>query len=268
MNPGGDEMSLLNCKITKQEKMQTGHRLKMYNSFLKNLILCLAVLSSAQLNGHISPKDGWYTEGNFVPQHRIRIKVTNSLKIQLKDQPVVIDRTQLPFQNIPERSVAVVDPDLPENTEPTAAELKKMGGYVKHKETNGHAVELQLDDLDKDGIWDEIFFLTTLEPGETRDFFVYTDAYERGLYPHQVHADIANYGRHTVPLFESKNMGWKLWYPHDLDLHGKRAPMLTAYYEYSTNLSGYYMPWEMGTDIMTVAKTFGAGGMCIFENPC
>jgi hypothetical protein len=62
-------------------------------------------------------------------------------------------------------------------------------------------------------------------------------------------------------------MGWKLWYPHDLDLHGKRAPMLTAYYEYSTNLSGYYMPWEMGTDIMTVAKTFGAGGMCIFENP-
>ena len=150
---------------------------------------------------------------------------------------------------------------------PTAEDLKKMGGYVKNKETNGHAIELQLDDIDKDGIWDEIFFLTNLEPGETRDFFIYIDAYERGLYPHKVHAAIANYGRHTVPLFESENMGWKLWYPHDLDLHGKRAPMLTAYYEYSTNLSGYYMPWEMGTDIMTVAKTFGAGGMCIFENP-
>ena len=27
------------------------------------------------------------------------------------------------------------------------------------------------------------------------------------------------------------------------------------------------MPWELGTDIMTVAKTFGAGGMCVFENP-
>ena len=62
-------------------------------------------------------------------------------------------------------------------------------------------------------------------------------------------------------------MGWKLWYPHDLDLHGKRKPMLTAYTEYSTNLSGYYMPWECGTDIMMVAKTFGAGGMCIFEDP-
>jgi hypothetical protein len=251
----------------KRRNMCTGRCGKHFHVFLKNLTISIAVFSFVQAYGQQSSKDGWYTEGNFVPRHRIRIKVTNPLKIQLKDQPVVIDRTQLPFQNIQERSVAVVDPDLPENAEPTAAELKKMGGYVKHKETNGHAVELQLDDIDKDGIWDEIFFLANLEPGETRDLFIYTDPYERGLYPHQVHADIANYGRHTVPLFESKNMGWKLWYPHDLDLHGKRAPMLTAYYEYSTNLSGYYMPWEMGTDIMTVAKTFGAGGMCIFENP-
>jgi hypothetical protein len=249
------------------EKIRPSRLRKTCCGFLKKLILCLSVLSFFQTDGQISSKDGWYTEGNFVPQHRIKIKVTNLLKILLKDQPVVIDRTQLPFQNIPERWVAVVDPNLPENPVPTAEDLKKMGGYVKNKETNGHAIELQLDDIDKDGIWDEIFFITNLEPGETRDFFIYADAYERGLYPHKVHAAIANYGRHTVPLFESENMGWKLWYPHDLDLHGKRAPMLTAYYEYSTNLSGYYMPWEMGTDIMTVAKTFGAGGMCIFENP-
>ncbi len=141
--------------------MQTGRLRKTYYGFLKKLILCLAVLSFVQANGQISSKDGWYTEGNFVPQHRIRIKVTNPLKILLKDQPVVIDRTQLPFQNIPERWVAVVDPDLPENPVPTAEDLKKMGGYVKNKETNGHAVELQLDDIDKDGIWDEIFFLQT-----------------------------------------------------------------------------------------------------------
>lgn len=247
--------------------MQTGRLRKTYYGFSKKLILCLAVLPFIQASGQTSSKNGWYTEGNFVPLHRIGVTVTNPLKIMLKDQPVVVYRTQLPFQNIPERWVAVVDPKLPENPVPSAEDVKKMGGYVKHKETNGHAIELQLDDIDKDGIWDEIFFLTNLEPGETRDFFIYVDAYERGLYPHKVHAAIANYGRHTVPLFESKDMGWKLWYPHDLDLHGKRAPMLIAYYEYSTNLSGYYMPWEMGTDIMTVAKTFGVGGMCIFENP-
>ena len=239
----------------------------MYYALLKKLALSLAVLSFVEALGQASSKNSWYTEGNFVPQHRIKFTVTNSLKMQLKDEPVIVDRLQLPFQNIPERWVAVVDPILPANPAPTAEDLKNMGGYVKNKETNGHAVELQLDDIDKDGIWDEIFFLTDLAPGETRDFFIYIDAYERGLYAHKVHAAIANYGRHMVPFVESEIMGWKLWYPHDLDLHGKRAPMLTANYEYSTNLSGYYMPWEKGTDIMTVAKTFGAGGMCIFENP-
>ncbi len=231
------------------------------------LLIGLAVLSFVSVNGQVPSKSGWYTEGNFVPQHRIRITVTNPLKIRLKDQPVVVERTRLPFQDIPERWVAVVDPNLPENPAPTAQDLKKMGGYVKNKETNGHAIELQLDDIDKDGIWDELFFLTDMEPGETRDFFIYIDMYERGLYAHKVHAAVANYGRHTVPFVESEIMGWKLWYPHDLDLHGKRSPMLTANYEYSTNLSGYYMPWEKGTDIMIVARTFGAGGMCLFENP-
>ena len=230
-------------------------------------IFCFLLFCCLSATAQTSEKSGWYTEGNFIPEHRIKITVTNALKFPLKDQPITVERTQLPFQNIPERWVAVVDPHLPENPKPSAEDLKKMGGYVKKQETNGHAIELQLDDLNKDGIWDELFFLTDLQAGETRDFYIYFDPYERGLYAHKVHAAIANYGRHTVPFVESEIMGWKLWYPHDLDLHGKRSPMLTANYEYSTNLSGYYMPWEKGTDIMIVAKTFGAGGMCIFENP-
>jgi hypothetical protein len=235
---------------------------------------CLLVLSFSVAKGQTvvaesqtASNNGWYTEGDFIPTHRIRFTVTNPLDIALKDQPIVVQRAQLPFEDIPERWVAIVDPRLPGNHEPTKAELQKMSGYSKRKETNGHGLELQLDDLDKDGIWDEIFFLSDLGPHETRDFYVYFDHYERGLYPHEVHAAVANYGRHTVPFMESKIMGWKLWYPHDLDLHGKRKPMLTAYTEYSTNLSGYYMPWEDGTDIMMVAKTFGAGGMCVFEDP-
>lgn len=213
-------------------------------------------------------KWGWYTEGDdFAPGQRVRISVTNVLDVALEHQPVVVKRSNLPIQNIPERWIAVIDPQLPSNTEPTFEELKEMSGYLRRKETNGHSIVLQVDDLDKDGIWDEIFFMTDLKPNETRDFYIYIGFYERGMYEHHVHAAIGNYGRHTVPFWESKDMGWKLWYPHDLDIHGKRDPMLTAYYEYSTNNSGYYMPWELGTDIMTVAKTFGAGGMCVFENP-
>lgn len=220
------------------------------------------------LISHAQSDRGWYTEGNdFAPEQRIRISVTNVLDIPLESQPIVVKREQLPIQNIPERWIAVVDPKLPSNPEPTFEELKEMSGYLRRKETNGHSIVLQVDDLDKDGIWDEIFFISDLAPKETRDFYIYIGFYERGMYEHLVHAGIGNYGRHTVPFWESKDMGWKLWYPHDLDVHGKRDPMLTAYYEYSTNNSGYYMPWEMGTDIMTVANTFGGGGICVFEDP-
>jgi hypothetical protein len=219
-------------------------------------------------SGMAQTKSGWYTEGkDYAPTRRIRITVSNPLNTFIKDCPVVVPRNQLPEQNIPERWISIVDPALPSDPEPTFEQMKAMSGYVRRKETNGHYVELQLDDLDKDGMWDEIFFMTDLAAKETREFYIYIDHYERGMYEHRVHASIANYGRHTVPLWESKDMGWKLWYPHEVDLHGKRAPLLTAYYEYSTNKSGYYMPFELGTDIMTVANTFGCGGMCVFENP-
>ncbi|SDN02586.1 protein of unknown function [Daejeonella rubra] len=239
----------------------------MFLKFKKKIaVLSVIMLSAGMANAQ--SKSGWYTEGkDYAPTRRIKINVTNPLAIPVKGAPVVVQRKSLPFQNIPERWIGVVDPSLPSDPEPTAEELKKNSGYVRRKETNGHYVELQVDDKDKDGIWDEIFFMTDLKARESRDFYIYIDHYERGMYEHEVHAAIANYGRHTVPLWESKDMGWKLWYPHDVDLHGKRAPMLTAYYEYSTNKSGYYMPWEMGTDIMTVATTFGAGGMAVFENP-
>lgn len=225
-------------------------------------LLFTAGLANAQTGS------GWYTEGkDYSPTRRIKITVTNPLNVPIKGCPIVVPRTILPMQNIPERWIGIVDPKLQSNPEPTAAQFKDNGGYVKRKETNGHSIALQVDDKDKDGIWDEIFFMSDLEASESRDFYIYIDHYERGMYEHLVHGAIADYGRHIVPLWESKDMGWKLWYPHDVDLHGKREPMLTAYYEYSTNKSGYYMPWEMGTDIMTVANTFGAGGMCVFENP-
>ncbi|MEP6597159.1 MAG: hypothetical protein ABJA71_14495, partial [Ginsengibacter sp.] len=88
-------------KLQKEKKIQPRHFRKRYSSFFKKLILSLAVLSFVEAGAQTSSKNGWYTEGNFIPQHRIKITVTNSLKIQLKDQPVIVDRLQLPFQNIP-----------------------------------------------------------------------------------------------------------------------------------------------------------------------
>lgn len=214
------------------------------------------------------PDYGWYMEGeDNIPTERIRITVTNPHNFQLENHPVVIKHSDLPRQNIPGRWINIVDPNLPPRDNPTIEELKEFGGYLYRRERNGHTITQQVDDISKNGIWDEIFFVTDLEPGETRDFYIYIGYYERGIHPHRTHAAIGNYGRMTVPFWESENIGWKLWYPHDVDLHGKIDPLLTAYPEYQTNRSGYYMDWELGTDIMQVRDTFGAGGMCIFEDP-
>ncbi|MHB9030279.1 MAG: DUF4861 family protein, partial [Candidatus Latescibacterota bacterium] len=211
---------------------------------------------------------GWYTEGDFAPGKRIQVTLTNPLGVDRKDCPVVIQRTELPDQNIPELFVTVVDPSLPPNPkDPTIEELKNAGAELLRKETNGHFVEYQLDDLDKDGLWDELFFLTDIKARETKTIFVYVDFTERGLIAHKTHAGMGYYGRHLVPFWEAEYIGWKLWYPTDVDMHGKRKPMLTAYPEYQGNLGGYYMPMEMGTDIMAVGNTFGAGGICLWEHP-
>ncbi len=210
---------------------------------------------------------GWYTEGEFVPGKRVRITLSNPLNIARKDVPITIPSHALPATNIADRYLTVVDPTLPGKPEPTNAELAAASGYLERKETNGHFLEYQMDDIDKDGIWDELFFMTDFKPKETKDIYLYIGQSVHGLYPHKTHAGMGYYGRHMVPFWEAEYIGWKLWFPTDVDMHGKRTPMLTAYPEYTRNLSGYFMPPEYGSDIMTVANTFGAGGICLFEYP-
>lgn len=259
-------------KISEQFEKWLGSTLKktmLFNQsmMVRHQVIFIMAIMGTWIQAHAQSSYGWYTEGDdYQPAQRVRFTITNPLDIPLENCPIVIRRQELPIQNIPERWINIVDPNLESSKEPTHEELMKDGGYVRRKETNGHYLDVQVDDLDKDGVWDEIFFMTELAPKETREFYVYIGAYERGMTKHLVHAAIGNYGRHTVPLWESEYMGWKLWYPHGVDLHGKREPMLTAYYEYANNKSGYYMPWELGTDIMTVASTFGSGSMGLFED--
>jgi len=127
--------------------------------------------------------------------------------------------------------------------------------------------EYQQDDIDGDGLWDELFFMADFNARETKTIYLYIGMTQRGLFEHKTHAAIGYYARHPVPFWEAEYLGWKLFYPTDVDLHGKREPMLTAYPEYQGNLGGYYMPREYGNDIMSVGTTFGAGGIGLFEFP-
>ncbi len=215
-----------------------------------------------------SAADAWYTEGNFIPDMRIEVRLTNPLGIEQKNCPVTILREDLPYRNIAYEYITVVDPALPPRPKPTIEELTEKGAEaIIHEEANGGHVIYQQDDLDRDGLWDELFFMVDIGPKETKTIWLYIGFTERGLFEHRTHAALGWYARHPMPFWESEYIGWKLFYPTDVDMHGKRQPMLTAYPEYQRNLGGYYMPREYGTDIMAVGRTFGAGGICLFEHP-
>ena len=234
--------------------------------FKKVLIFSLLCIGAA--GGYACARgDGWYTEGDFEPTKRIKVTLVNQLTIDRKDCQVLIKHSQFPLWKIPQRYITVVDPSLPPNPEPSKEDLEKFSGYLLRKEEHGHHIEYQMDDIDGDGIWDELFFYVDIGARETKTIYLYIGEAHRGLYIHKTHAGIGYYGRHMVPFWESEYMGWKLWFPTSVDLHGKREPMLTAYPEYKDNLSGYYMPYEYGSDIMTVSRTFGNGGIGLAEIP-
>lgn len=209
---------------------------------------------------------GWYTEGDWAPKHRVRLEVANPVAFARQDCPVVVTRDEFPEISFSEPDIFVVDPALPSQPDPSKAEAKRVGSGITFKETNGHLIPYQLDDLDKDGVWDELFFMSDFRPGEIKTFYVYFGAGDRGLFEHETHAELGSYGRRTVPWWESKTMGWKLWYPTDVDLYGKRRPMLVANHENTLNISGYTAGSVYGNDIMTVEDTFGSGGICLFED--
>ena len=214
---------------------------------------------------------GWYTEGDYSPPTRIKVVIHNTLDFDRTDCPVIITRRQMPLPNISDHWVTVVDPALPPDPEPTKEEIRKIGGWKTRAETNGHYLFYQLDDLDKNGVWDELYFVVDIKAGETKTLYLYVEKPERpwlrGLYEHYTHAVVGNYERNFIPWWESKFMGWKLAYPTDVDMYGKREPIFVTSEECINNWAGYNRPYKYGIDILMVADTFGSGGVCLFEEP-
>jgi len=231
------------------------------------MLLMLAPVSLAAAG-----KDyGWYTEGDYIPGTRVKVTIVNSLDFARTDCPVAITRAVMPIPDISDFWVTVVDPTLPPNPEPTAEELEKVGGWLPRKEENGHFLPYQLDDLDKDGIWDELFFMIDIGARETKTIYLYIEppakTWMRGLYEQHTFAMIGNYERNLFPWWESRYLGWKIATQADVDMYGKREPMFVAFEEQIHNYSGYNKPYEQGSDILMVSDTFGTSGICLFETP-
>jgi hypothetical protein len=214
--------------------------------------------------------NGWYTEGDFSPAVRIKLILVNQLDIDREQCPVIVRRNVMPIIDFRAPNLVVVDPLLPGQT----GEKKEAppGVYVRSapKETNGHYLPFQLDDIDQDGMWDELFFMTDIKANESKTIYLYLSYDARsssGSFPHETHAEIGSYGRYYVPWWESKPMGWKLWFLDSVDMYGKRRAELVANHENTLNLSGHSHPRDYGNDIMWVSDTFGASAVCLLEDP-
>lgn len=236
---------------------------------IKQLLALAAVL--LPLPAAARPADPWYTQDAFVPVERVAITVRNPLGEARTESPVTIRAVELPMlRDVHEMSITLVDPRLPPLGPPSAAQRAMEGPHGKLAETNGHAIDYQLDDLDQDGLWDELFFMTDFAAGETKIFYLYLGQQQRGWNPHRTHAGIGSYARHAVPFWESANIGWKLWFPTDADVYAKRKPQLMANRLYMENMDGYAVSLVdpgLGSDIMSVDDSFGGGGIGMFDDP-
>lgn len=231
------------------------------------VLATLLVLGTPQAG---SAQDAWYTQGTFIPTRRVVIQVRNPLDAARINSPVIIRRADLPqLHDVHELQMTLVDPKGTPNAEPSARQRALEGAHGQLQETNGHAFPYQFDDLDQDGLWDELFFMADFAANETRTIHVYFGTQQRGWNPHRTHAATGSYMRHTVPFWESENFGWKLWFPTDIDVYAKRTPQLMSHRLYMENLDGYAVSLidpGLGSDIMQVSSSFGGGGIGLIED--
>jgi hypothetical protein len=214
--------------------------------------------------------NGWYTEGSNAHTTRIELTLVNTLDFDRTSCPVVIPREQLPLRDLMEMGITVVDPSLPARPMPSPEVLRRQGGHNIRAETNGQQLSYQADDLDKDGVWDELFFQANLKARERKTIYLYIGFNQQGWMEHGTHANIGSYCHHLIPFWESAHVGWKLWYTDSCDVYGKRKGVLMSNLLYMNNLDGYNVSTlnrDYGSDIARVSTSFGGGAICLFENP-
>jgi hypothetical protein len=232
--------------------------------FVQRMSALVAALQSDTTN------IAWYTQGDFEPEQRVELIVRNTLDRERRNNPVIIRRAELTeLPDVHELAITLVDPNLPGRPQPSDELFRRQGGHETRKETNGRWIPYQLDDLDQDGLWDELVFMSDFGPGEHKPFHLYIGFQNQGWEAHRTHAGTASYVRHTVPFWESENIGWKLWFHTDIDVFGKRRPVLMSQRMYMENLDGYgvsTVDFDFGSDIMQVNNSFGGGGVGVFED--
>lgn len=236
---------------------------------MKSRLLALFMLCACSAGSALA-SNPWYTQGDFAPEKRIEFQITNPTDVARENASVIISRENFPLPDLMEMCITIVDPAGDPRPAPSDSVLNVQGGHQLREEANGRKFEHQLDDLDKDGIWDEIFFQADFAPGETKTIYIYLGENIRGWNRHLTHANIGSYCRHIMPFWETEEVGWKIWFANSCDAYGKRKPQLVAPVLYTNNIDGYgvaNLNHDYGSDIQEVAPSFGASAICLFEHP-
>lgn len=198
------------------------------------------------------------------------IYLNNSLNIKRIDETFVIERNDLGAQQTALVPVVI--------------------------STLGDTIPSQLDDIDRDGEWDELSFEYTLSANEEDKLVIkWTSPAEYPVFPMRTNI---RYGKVTSPgkieelradfhtnkealrktrypyqldgvAWENDKMGFRLYFDgrNSRDVFGKRIPEMVldtvgiGYDGYPTN--SYQVPNKWGRDVLNVGKSFGLGGLAL-----
>ena len=198
--------------------------------------------------------------GTVAGQDRVACSVTNPLNILRENEPVVI----------------------------RFADIRKIftgyaGGYIAVYDGKKEICSQQ-DDLDGDGVWDELVFLTDLRPKEKKTFVFHLNASDGktckcvremnaqmffnnpdgSITPTLEASSTADnmYNRmyHHGPAWESDKIGYRLYFDQKttVDVYGKKKYRLeladTKWYPTEAQLADHY-----GDDILWVGSSVGVG---------
>ena len=189
----------------------------------------------------------------------LTLKVSNPNKSDLKDAPVVV--TLANYKSIPEKDRA------------------NLAIFV-----DGKQISSQLDDLNKDGIADELVFLMDLKAGQTQSVTLKSvPLAEQAKFPTEVYADLIlkdkdgkfqfvkevssskndmyNKLHHHGVAFESSMIAYRIYFDNKstIDLYGKKKQQLelaaTEWYPTDEQAAAGF-----GDDVLRVFNSVGVGG--------
>jgi hypothetical protein len=178
---------------------------------------------------------GWCTA--LFAAEEIAIEVTNPSEDDWKEVPVVVKWTE---------------------------QMEQLGfGQLKVVDPGGEDGVVQRDDLNRDGMTDEIVFLAELKAGENKTYKLQRRTSDE-LPEWRAHAGM--YLRGLVgPAWESDVIAYRVyWNNHTaIDVFGKTMPIL-ALEAYASPELNYHVESKYGLDVLKVGPALGVGGFGVW----